>query len=124
MFIVIKERYLIHVVNLTGCTVLILGIHIATTHARHHIDQVELNDTGDIAPLILAGTLCFLFLEFQIHTRSQSHLVLTDTIVTILILRPINLPFIIGGRTIPFNRINIRICLTLISKIHITGQVS
>ena len=40
---------------------LILGIDIATTDTRLHINQVEFYDTGDIAPVFLiesfAGTL-------------------------------------------------------------------
>ena len=93
--IVAQERYLIHAFNQTGGSVLILSIYITTTHTRHHIDQVKLDDTGNISPLILTGTLCFLFLEFQIHTRSQSHHILTDTIVTILTLRLGYFPVII-----------------------------
>ena len=66
--IVAKERHLIHVIYLTTFTMFILRIYIATTHTWHHVDQIELYNTCDMAPYVLTCRFSFLFLQLQIHT--------------------------------------------------------
>ena len=91
----------------------ILGIDVTTTHTRLHVDQVELYDAGDIAPLFLVETLTSAILvgQLQIDTRSQGHLVVGVTIVTPTIVVELILPFIETGYSIfvPF-------CVTFISS--------
>ena len=77
-------------------TVFILGIDIAATHTWHHINQVKFDDTSNITPVIFTSQLTFLTFDFQIDARSQSHLIVANTVVTVLVLRLIKFPIIIG----------------------------
>ena len=50
--------------------VYVLGIDKTTAHSRLHVDEVELNNTRDIAPIFLVQIVaCTLFgSQFQINT--------------------------------------------------------
>ena len=48
----------------------VLGIYEATTHTWLHVDKVELNNTGDVAPVLLIQIVASALLcgQLQIHT--------------------------------------------------------
>ena len=60
-----------------GLAVLVAGIYVAAANARHHVDQVQLDDAGDVSPVfglrLLAVTL--LGEQLQRYARSQCYLV-------------------------------------------------
>ena len=80
----------------------ILGIDEATSNTGLHINQVELYNTGDIAPVFLVKFLTRTLLggQLQIDTRSQSHLVHAVTIVTPTFLDVASLPVVEGCCTV------------------------
>ena len=85
------------------CTysVFVLGIDEATTDTRLHIDEVKLDDTGNVAPVFLiesqVGALYFLREQLQIYTGGQCHLVQTDTVVALAVVAEASLPVVVGG---------------------------
>ena len=66
-----------------GCAMLILGIDEAAADTRLHVNQVELDDAGDVAPVLLFKSVAGALLggQLQINTRGESHLVQTGTVV-------------------------------------------
>ena len=84
--------------------VYVLGIDIATADTGLHVDEVELDDTGDVAPVLLvdfrAGTL--LSGQLQIDTGSQGHFVVAITVVAFLLVVELRLPVEEGGCAIRF----------------------
>ena len=48
----------------------VLGIYVATTHTRLHIDKVELHHAGDVTPVLLFQILACTLLgsQLQIYT--------------------------------------------------------
>ena len=48
----------------------VLSIYETTTHTRLHIDEVELYDTGDVAPVLFVQLIACAQLrgQLQIHT--------------------------------------------------------
>ena len=84
--------------------VYVLGIDIATADTGLHVDEVELDDTGDVAPVLLvdfrAGTL--LSGQLQIDTGSQGHFVVAVSVVAFLLVVELLLPVEEGGCAIRF----------------------
>ena len=84
------------------CTysVFILSIDETTTDTRLYVNEVKFDDTRDVAPVFLieseVGALYFLRSQLQIHTRSQCHLVQTDTVVALAIIDILFLPVVVG----------------------------
>ena len=105
VLIIVQQRHLTIVRFPSLSTMLILGIDIATAHAWHYIDEVEFHHTGNQTPFRFIGSLCLLTLDFEIHARSQCHLVQAGAIVAIFVLRLVFLPLVVGGAAVCFQSI-------------------
>ena len=68
----------------TTFTMFVLGIDEAATDTRLHINQVEFDNTRDIAPVFLidVGASALLGGQLQIDTRGQCHLIMAITVIT------------------------------------------
>ena len=65
--IIVQQRHLA-IFAMPGLSAMfVLGIDIATAHARHHIDEVEFHHTGNQTPFRFIGSLCLLTLYFEIY---------------------------------------------------------
>ena len=69
---------------ITTRTMFVLSIDEATTDTRLNINQIEFDNTRDIAPVLLVkvSACAFLCRQFQIDTRGKCHLIMTITIIT------------------------------------------
>ena len=110
-------------------TMLILGIDIAATlDILLHIDKIQLDDTRNLT-INLIGRRTVLSSQLQEHTRSQRHLVLAGTVVTILLRHVRRLPVIVADIRV-FNLTSLLalfVCINYLSRIRepdITGQTS
>ena len=89
------QRHLVPGVVRCRHAVLVLGIDIATAETRLDVDEVELDDAGDITPIGTRGTGRRLVDELQVHTRCQCHLVVAGSIVTVAVGRSCGLPVVV-----------------------------
>ena len=109
----------------------ILGIDEATADARLHIDQVQFDDTCDVAPFLFikTSTRAILGSQFQIDTRGQCHLVVAVTVVTFTLVDMVFLPI---KESLSFRiwTISISICVirctgsttVLVTKVKVTTE--
>ena len=68
----------------------ITGIDIATTlNVFLHIDEVELDDTGDVT-IYLVVRCTFFRGDFQEHTRCEGYLIQRGTIVAVALCQVLN----------------------------------
>ena len=68
--------------------VLVLGIDEAAADTGLHVDEVELDDTGDGSPVLLVevGAGALLGGQLQIDTRGQGHLVVAVAVVALALV--------------------------------------
>ena len=102
----------------------VVRIHITTTFAGFHIDQIELYHTGDGAVSLIA-IFVFFFHQFKEYPRSLSHHVLAGSHVAGTLVHTLVFEFqvscaVIGGQT----GIETTICFTRIGKFHVRGNGS
>ena len=120
----------------TTFTMFVLGIDEAATDTRLHINQVEFDNTRDIAPVFLIdiGAGALLGGQLQIDTRGQCHLIMTITIITSAIGLMSLFPLFISSCAIRISTTwgdsrRLVLCLVCVvgdtlccMEIHITGQ--
>ena len=107
---------------------LILSIDITTAHdILLHINQVEFYNTCNIA-IHLILIITHLSGQFQKHTRGQSYLIMTGPEISVFIRRiGIFLPIVIADTGFLYDVFIIgifNIFLTVISKLHVAGQIT
>ena len=102
---------------------LILGIDEATTNTCLYINQVELNNTRNQAPLFCIDSLTRLLFtcQLQIDTGSQSHLVVAVTVVALAVGLMGLLPLFKGGCIICC-QIATSLCGTYGLEVDVAGQ--
>ena len=110
----------------------VLCIDEAATNTSLHINQVEFDNTRDIAPVFLidVGASALLGGQLQIDTRGKCHLIMTITIITSAIGLMFFFPVFVSGNAVCLS-ISIRLvlcCVGVVSDTHcffeidITGQ--
>ena len=84
--------------------VYVLGIYEATAHTRLYVDEVELNNTGDVAPVLLIQVVARTLFggQLEIDTRCQRHLILTGTVVALTVIDEACLPVVVSRCTVCF----------------------
>ena len=123
IFHVIRRKQCIFITNYRPLSMFITGIDITTTFDVFlHIDKVELDHTGDVT-IDFLRRCAVLGSQFQIHTRSQGHLIIRRTIISITLRQIVNLILIISLGIFSDLPI-VHISALIIDKAHITGQVT
>ena len=65
--------------------VFVLRVDVAAAHALHDVEQVELDDAGDVAPLGVAALLAGFAYQFEVYARGECHLVGRRAVVAALL---------------------------------------
>ena len=74
----------------------VLGIDEAAAHAGLHVDEVELYNARDVAPVLLIQVVASALLsrQLQIDTGCQRHLVLTGAVVALAVVDESGFPVV------------------------------
>ena len=83
----------------------VLGIDEAATNTGLHIDEVELDDTRDVAPVFFIQTVARALFggQLKIYTRCQCHLVEAGAVVAPAVVNEAGFPVVVGCSFVIFS---------------------